>query len=186
MFRRALIATVFTFGSLGGLIGVASAATLHFEASLSGKAEVPAIASPATGQFLGTLDTVSKTLTYTLTFQGLTGPAAAAHFHGPAAAGANGGVAVAIGKDLNSPVTAKATLTDAQMAELEAGKWYVNVHTEANKGGEIRGQVMRTSEGAAAKPAMAKPPMAKPATTPAAAPAAPAAAPMAPMAPMKK
>ncbi len=183
MFRRALIATVFTFGSLGGLIGVASAATLHFEASLSGKAEVPAIASPATGEFLGTLDTVSKTLTYTLTFQGLTGPAAAAHFHGPAAAGANGGVAVAIGKDLNSPVTAKATLTDAQMAELEAGKWYVNVHTEANKGGEIRGQVMRTHEAAAAKPAMAKPamakpPMAKPATTPAAAPAAPAAAPM--------
>ena len=169
MFRRALIASVFTLGSL---IGSASAATLHFEASLSGKAEVPAIASPATGQFLGTLDTVSKTLTYTLTFQGLSGPAAAAHFHGPAAPGANAGVTVAIGKDLNSPVTAKATLTDAQMKELEAGKWYVNVHTEANKGGEIRGQTMRTSEGDA--------PMKKAAAKPAAAPAA------APMAPMKK
>jgi hypothetical protein len=35
------------------------------------------------------------------------------------------------------------TLTDAQMNDLEAGKWYANVHTEANKGGEIRGQMVR-------------------------------------------
>ena len=171
MFRRALIATVFTFG----LIGAASAATVHFEASLSGKAEVPAIASTGTGELLGTLDTVSKTLTYTVTFQGLSGPAAAAHFHGPAAAGANAGVAIAIGKDVVSPFTGKATLTDVQMNELETGKWYVNVHTDANKGGELRGQVMRVNEGNAAPAKAAKPAMAKPA------PAAPAAAP----APMK-
>ena len=181
MFRRALIASVFTLG----FIGSASAATQHFESVLSGKAEVPATTSPATGEFLGMLDTVSKTLTYTLTFQGLTGPAAAAHFHGPAAAGANGGVAVAIGKDLNSPVSAKATLTDAQIAELQAGNWYVNVHTDANKGGEIRGQVTRTSEGAAAPMKKAMTP-AKPAMAPAKPAATPAAAPAAPMAPMKK
>ncbi len=36
-----------------------------------------------------------------------------------------------------------ATLTDAQTAELMDGKWYVNVHTAANKGGEIRGQVTK-------------------------------------------
>jgi hypothetical protein len=40
-----------------------------------------------------------------------------------------------------SPVHGTATLTDAQIKDLEAGKWYVNVHTAANKGGEIRGQV---------------------------------------------
>ena len=84
-------------------------------------------------------------------------------------AGASAGVAVAIGTALNSPVTATATLTDAQMADLEAGKWYVNVHTPANKGGEIRGQVIRTNEGMKMAPMHPMHPMAKP---PAAAPAA--------------
>jgi len=40
-----------------------------------------------------------------------------------------------------SPASGKATLTAPQIADLEAGKWYVNVHTAANPGGEIRGQV---------------------------------------------
>jgi len=43
----------------------------------------------------------------------------------------------------DSPITGSATLTDAQMADLEAGKCYVNVHTAANKGGEIRGQLAK-------------------------------------------
>ncbi len=74
---------------------------------------------------------------------GLSGPATAAHFHGPAAAGANAGVVVPIGNNPPSPTTGSATLTDDQIKDLEAGKWYANVHTEANKGGEIRGQMMR-------------------------------------------
>ena len=44
---------------------------------------------------------------------------------------------------LVSPLKGEATLTDAQAADLAAGKWYFNVHTAANKGGEIRGQVMK-------------------------------------------
>jgi CHRD domain len=36
-----------------------------------------------------------------------------------------------------------ATLTDAQAADLTGGKWYVNIDTAANKGGEIRGQVVK-------------------------------------------
>ena len=42
---------------------------------------------------------------------------------------------------MNSPITGTATLTPAQAADLAAGKWYVNLHTAANPGGEIRGQV---------------------------------------------
>ena len=42
-----------------------------------------------------------------------------------------------------NPLKGEATLTDAQAADLQAGKWYFNVHTEKNKGGEIRGQVMK-------------------------------------------
>jgi hypothetical protein len=142
MLRSTLFATICTFG----LIGSASAAMVHFEAALDGKSEVPATTTTGNGQVLATLDTATKTLSYTLTYQGLSGPATAAHFHGPAKAGANAGVAVAIAKDPAGVVTAQATLTDAQIKELETGMWYVNVHTEANKGGEIRGQMMKTME----------------------------------------
>ena len=41
-----------------------------------------------------------------------------------------------------SPIAGTATLSDGQIADLEAGKWYFNVHTMAHPGGEIRGQVM--------------------------------------------
>ena len=139
MFRTSLLIAAFTVGCLSA----ASAATIDYRATLSGKAEVPPTASNASGDVLATLDTGSKKLSYTITYMGLSGPATAAHFHGPAATGANAGVAVPIGSNPASPSTGSVTLTDAQMKDLEAGNWYANVHTEANKGGEIRGQLMR-------------------------------------------
>jgi hypothetical protein len=140
MLRASLLATALTLC----LATAASAATIQFKATLDGKSEVPPNTSAGYGDLLATLDTATKSLTYTLTFGGLSGPAGAAHFHGPAAVGANAGVALAIGgKGPTSPVTATATLNDAQMADLEAGKWYANVHTAANPGGEIRGQVVK-------------------------------------------
>ena len=84
----------------------------------------------------------SKKLTWKGSYTGLTGPATAAHFHGPAETGKNAGVAVPIAP-ATSPLEGSATLTDAQAADLMAGKWYVNVHTAANKGGEIRGQLTK-------------------------------------------
>jgi len=137
MLRTSLLATVFAVGWLSA----ASAAMINFTATMNSASEVPPKTSAGTGDALATLDTVAKTLTYTVTFQNLTGPATAAHFHGPAAAGANSGVAVPLGNNPTSPIHGTATLTDAQIADLEAGKWYVNVHTAANPGGEIRGQV---------------------------------------------
>ena len=70
----------------------------------------------------------------------------AAHFHGPAEVGKNAAPAVWIsekGQNLASPFKGTATLTDAQADDLLKGLWYANVHTEANKGGEIRGQVVK-------------------------------------------
>ena len=138
MFRTSILAAAFTVGCLSA----ASAATIDYRATMSNKAEVPPTVSSGSGDVLATLDTSKKTLTYTMTYMGLTGPATAAHFHGPAASGANAGVAVPIGTNPPSPSTGTVTLTDAQMKDLEAGKWYANVHTAANKGGEIRGQMM--------------------------------------------
>ena len=64
----------------------------------------------------------------------------APHFHGPAAKGENADVAVPI-EDPKSGAKGSATLTDAQAADLTAGRYYINVHTAANPDGEIRGQV---------------------------------------------
>lgn len=92
-----------------------------------------------TGEF--TFTPGDNTLDYTITYAGLTGPAGAAHIHGPAAEGESAGVVVPFA-DPASPITGTATLTDEQVAELMDGMYYVNVHTAANGGGEIRGQIM--------------------------------------------
>jgi hypothetical protein len=118
------------------------AETVKFKADLNGASEVPPNQSPGTGTVTATYDTGTKQLAWKGSYTGLTGPATAAHFHGPAAPGKNAGVAVAI-KPSTSPFEGSATLTDAQAADLMAGNWYVNVHTDANKGGEVRGQLMK-------------------------------------------
>ncbi len=113
------------------------------KATLDGKSEVPANTSAATGTADVDFDPASKKLSWKVTYSGLSGPATAAHFHGPAEAGKNAGVAVLIGNNPTSPAKGTATLTDAQAADLAGGRWYVNVHTGANRGGEIRGQVAK-------------------------------------------
>jgi hypothetical protein len=114
-----------------------------FKATLDGKSEVPANTSTGTGTADIDYDAATRKLSWKLTYSGLSGPATAAHFHGPAEAGKNAGVAVAIPNATSSPVEGNATLTDAQAADLVAGKYYVNIHTQANPGGEIRGQVTK-------------------------------------------
>jgi hypothetical protein len=114
-----------------------------YKAVLNAVNQVPPNDSKATGALTASYDTATKKLTYNVTYTGLSGPATAAHFHGPADAKANAGVAVGAKDVATSPIKGEATLTDAQAADLMAGKWYFNIHTEKNKGGEIRGQVMK-------------------------------------------
>jgi hypothetical protein len=116
----------------------ARAATITFKATLAPSAEVKG--SHGHGALTATLDTVTNTLKYHATYAGLTGPATAAHFHGPADPGANAGPQVPVANPA-SPIDGTATITAAQAKDLLAGKWYFNVHTAANPGGEIRGQV---------------------------------------------
>ena len=141
MFLRSIVAGAGVVALLG-MAPAVFAATETYVAELKASTEVPPNDSAAAGTLTATYDTTTKKLTYSVSYTGLTGPATAAHFHGPAAAGANAGVAVPV-KDAASPIKADATLTDAQAADLQAGKWYFNVHTEKNKGGEIRGQLTK-------------------------------------------
>jgi hypothetical protein len=140
-FLQASIATVV----LATCLAAASpllAETVTMKANLVSSSEVPPNDSPATGTVTVTFDTGSKKLTWQGSYTGLSGPATAAHFHGPADPGKNAGVAIPI-MPSSSPLQGSANLTDAQAADLMAGKWYVNVHSDAHKGGEIRGQLLK-------------------------------------------
>jgi len=125
------------------LSGAARADQINFKADLSGASEVPPVTSAGKGAATASLDTATKTLNWTVTYSGLSGPATAGHIHGPAAPGANAGVLVPFTGALVSPIKGSATLTDAQISDLQAGRTYVNLHTADNKGGEIRGQLVR-------------------------------------------
>lgn len=119
---------------------LAKAKPIHFSATLNGASEVPANDTQGTGTLEADFDAASRTLRYTVTYSGLTGPAVAAHFHGPAAADANAPPIIMI-KDLSSPIKGSATLTGDQATDLLDGKWYFNLHTAAHAPGEIRGQL---------------------------------------------
>jgi hypothetical protein len=138
MFIKSMALAAVAAFTLGG---AANAATMHFMATLNGGAETPPNSSAGSGMAMATLDTDTKVFSYTLTYADLSGPAIAAHFH-LGAPGVSGPPVVPIKGSLDSPITGAATLTDAQIADLEAGKWYVNVHTAEHKPGEIRGQVL--------------------------------------------
>lgn len=124
-------------------IATAHAETLKFHTTMNGQSEVPPKVTSGTGTVEATLDTVTKKLDYKANWQGLSGPATMAHFHGPAEPGANAKVALPWGDNPPTPFTGTATLTDQQAADLMAGRWYANVHTAQNPTGEIRGQMTR-------------------------------------------
>ena len=121
----------------------AFAATETYKADLKASSQVPVNDSKGSGSVTATYDTTTKKLTYTATYKDLTGPVTAAHFHGPAAVGVNAGVVVPVKEITASPLKGEATLTDDHAKQLQGGQWYFNIHTAANKGGEIRGQMMK-------------------------------------------
>lgn len=133
----AAVVTALTFATV-----TVHAATIHVKAELKASSEVPPKDSTGTGTLTGTIDSSSNEFQYHIEFSGLTGAVVAAHFHGPAAAGANAKPQIPVkGSPIASPIDGKATLTPEQVKDLEDGKWYFNLHTQANPGGEIRGQI---------------------------------------------
>ena len=112
-----------------------------FSTQMTGQNQRPPVATPATGRLVAALDKNTLLFRWKLSYSGLSGPATAAHFHGPATVGANAGVALAFKGPVKSPYEGRATLTSAQAADLLAGKWYASIHTPGHPGGEIRGQL---------------------------------------------
>ncbi len=107
--------------------------------TLSGDQEVPPVKTAGHGT--GTISVgADKSVSGSVTTTGVAGTMA--HIH-EAPPGKNGGVAVPLAKSGDSTwsVPAGAKLTDAQYEAFKAGNLYVNVHSDANKGGEIRGQI---------------------------------------------
>jgi hypothetical protein len=117
----------------------ALAAMVTFRTELTGLNEVPPNERRGQGTLAATFDTVSKKLTWTGTYSGLTGRPTGIHFHGPASPNDNAKAVLPI----KSLFGGSATLSDAEADDLIAGYWYVDIHTRAYPAGEIRGQVMR-------------------------------------------
>ncbi len=139
------------FVSIGSAIAMAwcaalapaRAETVNYKADLRADTEVPPNPSKGVGHLTAIYDTDTRKLSYKVGYTDLTGPATMAHFHGPAKAGKTAGVMVPVEGSVASPLESAATLTDDQAKALANGDMYFNVHTDANKNGEIRGQVVK-------------------------------------------
>ena len=122
---------------------------MSFKVPLSGAEEVPPVQAAARGAAKFDYDPANRIVKWTITFSGLSGPATMAHLHGPAQKGEKAPVVLWLSKQgspADSPISGQGMLTPEQAEHFSAGRWYVNIHTQANPGGEIRGQIPPASE----------------------------------------
>ncbi len=118
----------------------------NLTATLNGAQEVPPTPSTATGSGTFTIDTAANTLSFNISFAGLSGAPTDAHIHGPAPPGANANILFSLTPlGLTSPITGTWNYPEASEADILAGNTYVNIHTLLFPGGEIRGQILPTS-----------------------------------------
>ncbi len=132
--------TAFPGGEIRGDITPVTNRPVRFTAVMSGANEKPTPnASTATGLFVGSLDRATRTLTYTVTYSGLT--PVAGHLHRINATNGTGPVEIPF-PSLVSPITATTTFpTQGRVDSLVNGFYYSNLHTTAFPGGEIRGDI---------------------------------------------
>jgi hypothetical protein len=140
-FLRATLIAGLATAALAGCGMMSKSNTASFSGAMNAASEVPPNMTRGSGMAEAWLNKDTNVLKYKITYTGLSGPATGAHFHGPAAAGANAGVVLPFANPA-SPIEGQATLTPAQAADLMSGKWYANIHTAANPAGEIRGQML--------------------------------------------
>ncbi len=116
---------------------------LLFDATLDGDQEIPGVSTSGRGIALVSVSPDLSMLEYYILFDSLSGPATAAHFHS-GIAGTSGGVVIDVTDDINENViSGSQPLTVDLINRLLSGSLYLNVHTDAHPGGEIRGQVYK-------------------------------------------
>src|SRR3954451_18590572 len=128
-----------------GWTGASRAEGVSFRVPLGGAKEVPPLQAAASGVAEFDFDPVNRIVKWVITYGELSGPATMAHLHGPAQRGKKAPVLMWLSKQgspADSQITGQATLTQEQAEQFAAGGWYVNIHTQANPGGEVRGQVV--------------------------------------------
>jgi hypothetical protein len=140
--RSVLARAAWLPGLLVLLIGAGNgrAAVHDYEAILEGAQVVPPTSSPGTGSGTFAIDDVANTVSYVIEYSGLMGNETAAHIHGMAPPGVNAGVVHPL--PLGTPKVGVWNYSEAQEADILAGLTYVNIHTTAFPGGEIRGQIV--------------------------------------------
>jgi hypothetical protein len=136
------------FSVLAGLVLVSACKkdnetvpTMQVSGTLSASNEVPAVTSSATGTVSGTYTPSTKSLNYTVTYAGLTGPATAAHLHYGDAKHKTAAPTVpftGVPSAASGTFSGTVTLNAMQADSLTAGRIYANIHTAANGGGEVR------------------------------------------------
>ncbi len=145
--RMALCAAVATAFALTLAANPASARVSNLMSVINGGQENPPIDSSALGNAFLTYDTETNLLCYAISYTTLSAAEIAAHFHGPASAGANAGVLFSISPSPSPFGSPKADcvgpLDGDQQRALLRGQFYINIHSSDAPGGEIRGQVIR-------------------------------------------
>jgi hypothetical protein len=121
-----------------------AAETVVYKAALSGTAEAPPVETAGSGTAVVNADLGTRQLSWQVVYTGVSGSVIGAHIHCGAPAGANAQIAVPLGAppNLRSPIQGSGGMTDAQIQQLRSGLCYISIHTEKNKPGEIRGQLM--------------------------------------------
>lgn len=130
--------------SFAAVLALAACGGPTYKATLSGDAEVPAVTSTGTGSVTITVD--GTTLDVTGNYSGLSGAATAAHLHGPADATQSAANVCGLTVAETSPAgtgTLSGECPSFDIAGLNSGMYYVNIHTAAHAGGEIRGQIAK-------------------------------------------
>lgn len=133
------VATLFGFA----VSTPAMAEVIDLHADLSGQNQPVPIESEGNGEVVATYDTDTMVLSWTVTYQDMSGPLTGAHFHGPATAEENAGIVIAFDGIDESPFSGEAELVDEEAEQMLDGLFYANLHTAENPGGEIRGQLVQ-------------------------------------------
>ena len=117
---------------------------LVFTFPLSDTQEVPPSGTGASGRAVVRLDTNTGRVDVNGSYHGLSSNQTLAHIHGPAPVGVNAGILVTLTGNggTNGSFSGSGTLTPEQVADMEAGLHYINIHTMTFPSGEIRGQVV--------------------------------------------